>query len=254
MREAAPLVHNMTNYVVMNFTANALLAAGASPVMSHAADEVEDMVSVAKALVLNIGTLDDIWVYAMLLAGKKATELGLPIVLDPVGAGATPLRTNAARRILDEMKVAVVRANPSEILAVAGTINHTKGVDSADSVEMAAEAARRLAAETGAVVAMTGAEDLVTDGVRTVRVANGHPLMGCVTGTGCGATAMVGAFTGASPDAFSSAAAALAYYGAAGEQAAREAAGPGTFVPLFLDALHRLSPEDLEREARIRAE
>ena len=251
VRETRPLVHNVTNYVVMNFTANALLAAGASPVMAHAENEVEEMAGFAKALVLNIGTLDDSWIASMLKAGRKASELGVPIVLDPVGAGATRLRTEAARRILGETKVALVRGNASEILALGGGAAKTKGVDSTDSVDAAAERAVSLARELGVPVAITGPVDFVTDGRRVVRVSNGHPLMGCVTGTGCGATAVVAAFAGVDGDAVSAAATALAFYGLAGETAAAGAAGPGSFAVGFLDALYSLAPDQVRAGVRI---
>jgi hydroxyethylthiazole kinase len=253
VRTSKPLVHNITNYVVMNFTANLLLAAGASPVMAHAENEVEEMVSFAKALVLNIGTLDDVWIAAMLKAGRKATALGVPIILDPVGAGATRLRTEAARRILGETRVGLVRGNASEILALGGGTARTKGVDAADSVEAAAERAVILARELGVPVAITGAVDFITDGKRVLRVANGHPLMGCVTGTGCGATAIIGAFSGVDADPVSAAATALAYYGLAGEYAADGAPGPGTFMIRFQDALHALTLEELASGAKIHA-
>ena len=252
IRETKPLVHNITNYVVMNFTANILLAAGASPVMAHAPNEVEEMVSFAKALVLNIGTLDDAWSASMLKAGRKASALGVPIILDPVGAGATKLRTETAKRILGETKVTLVRGNASEILALGGAASKGKGVDSADSVEAAAERAVSLTRDLGVPVAISGAVDFITDGQRVVRVANGHPLMGCVTGTGCGATAIIGAFAGVDTDPVSAAATALAYYGLAGEHAADEAAGPGSFVVRFLDALHALSLEDVAVGCKIR--
>lgn len=252
IRETKPLVHNITNYVVMNFTANLLLAAGASPVMAHAENEVEEMVAYAKALVLNIGTLDDAWIAAMLKAGKKATALGVPIILDPVGAGATRLRTDTAKRILAETRVTLVRGNASEILALGGGTAKTKGVDSADSVEAAAERAVGLAQELGVPVAITGAVDFITDGRRVVRVANGNPLMGCVTGTGCGATAIIGAFAGVDADPVSAAATALATYGLAGEHAADGAAGPGSFMIQFIDALHAATEEELLVGCRIR--
>lgn len=252
IRETRPLVHNITNYVVMNFTANLLLAAGASPVMAHAENEVEEMVSFAKALVLNIGTLDDAWIASMLKAGQRATALGVPIILDPVGAGATKLRTEAAKRILAETQVALVRGNASEILALGGAAAKTHGVDSADSVDAAAERAVVLARELGVPVAITGAVDFITDGKRVVRVANGHPLMGCVTGTGCGATAIIGAFAGVDPDPVSAAATALAYYGLAGEYAADGAAGPGSFMIRFIDALHALTLEEVAHGCKIR--
>ena len=251
LRETRPLIHNITNFVVMNFTANILLAAGASPVMAHAENEVEEMVGFARALVLNIGTLTDDWVEAMVKAGKKATSLGVPIILDPVGAGATTLRTTAAKRILAETKVSVVRGNASEILALAGAQANTKGVDAADSVDQATEQAIRLATELKVPVAITGPQDLITDGSRVIRVDNGHPLMSCITGTGCGATAIIGAFCGVDPDPVSAAATALAYYGLAGERAAVDANGPGSFMICFLDALYNLTPEELARDARI---
>jgi hydroxyethylthiazole kinase len=251
LRETRPLVHNITNFVVMNFTANILLAAGASPVMAHAENEVEEMVGFARALVLNIGTLTDDWVDAMVKAGQKATSLGVPIILDPVGAGATALRTTAAKRILAETSVSLVRGNASEILALAGAQANTKGVDAADSVEQATEQAIRLAAELKVPVAITGPQDLITDGSRVIRVNNGHPLMSCITGTGCGATAIIGAFSGVDPDPVSAAATALSYYGLAGERAAVDASGPGSFMIRFLDALYNLTPEELERDARI---
>lgn len=251
IRDTRPLVHNLTNFVVMNFTANILLAAGASPVMAHAENEVEEMVGYAKALVLNIGTLEDAWIASMLKAGRQATRLGVPIVLDPVGAGATRLRTEAARRILGETKVALVRGNASEILALAGAAAHTKGVDAADTVESAALRAGQLARELGVPVAITGPTDYITDGTRTLRVANGHPMMARVTGTGCGASALLGAFLGVDADAVLAAATGLAVYGLAGEVAATGAAGPGTFVPLFLDALAALTSDDVRDRVRI---
>lgn len=251
LRETRPLVHNITNFVVMNFTANILLAAGASPVMAHAENEVEEMVSFARALVLNIGTLTDDWVDAMVKAGKKATSLGVPIILDPVGAGATALRTTAAKRILAETKVSLVRGNASEILALAGAQSNSKGVDAADSVDQATEQAIRLAEELKVPVAITGPQDLITDGTRVIRVNNGHSLMSRITGTGCGATAIIGAFSGVDPDPVSAAATALAYYGLAGERAAVAANGPGSFMIGFLDALYNLTPEELARDARI---
>ncbi len=252
VRASKPLVHNITNYVVMNFTANILLSAGASPVMAHAENEVEEMVSFAKALVLNIGTLDDVWIASMIKAGKKATELGVPIILDPVGAGATRLRTETAKRILAETRVSLVRGNASEILALGGAASKTRGVDSGDSMDAAAERAVGLAQELGVPVAITGAVDFITDGKRVVRVANGHPLMACVTGTGCGATALIGAFAGVDADPVSAATTALAYYGLAGEYAARGAAGPGSFTVRFLDVLHTLTLDEVMRGCRIR--
>jgi len=187
-----PLIHNITNYVVMNFTANALLSVGASPVMAHAAEEVEEMVAFAGALVLNIGTLSDGWIRSMIKAGKKASELHKPIVLDPVGSGATSLRTRTARDIIEQTEVTVIRGNASEVLSLKHQDAKTRGVDSVHAVEDAADTAVALATELGTTLAITGPVDLVTDGSRVVRILNGHPLMGQVTGTGCVATAVTG--------------------------------------------------------------
>lgn len=252
VRASSPLVHNITNFVVMNFTANVLLAAGASPVMAHAAGEVEEMAGLAQALVLNIGTLDDSWIKAMLLAGRRATALRTPIVLDPVGAGATALRTAAAKRLLAETRISVVRGNASEILALGNDSGGGKGVDATHAVDEAAGAAGRLAADLATTLAVTGPVDLVTDGRRTLRVANGHPLMPFVTGTGCAATAVIGAFLAVDPDPLTAATTALAFFGIAGEVAGEKAAGPGTMIPGLLDALYRLSPEEVAVRCRIR--
>jgi hydroxyethylthiazole kinase len=251
IRNRRPLVHNITNFVVMNYTANVLLATGASPVMAHAAGEVEEMVGLAQSLVLNIGTLADHWVEAMLLAGKRATERKIPIVLDPVGAGATALRTTTARRLLAETGVSVVRGNPSEILALGDREGGGRGVDALHGVDEAVEVAGRLAASLGTTLAVTGPVDLVTDGTRVLRVANGHPLMPYVTGTGCSATAIIGAFLAVDPDPLSAAATALAFFGIAGEMAGEKAAGPGSLMIGMLDALYRLSPEEVAGRCRI---
>jgi hydroxyethylthiazole kinase len=251
VREEKPLVHNITNYVVMNSTANALLAMGASPVMAHAPNEVEEMVAIAGALVLNIGTLDDAWVAAMVRAASRAAALGKPIVLDPVGAGATRLRTVSAKALIAEATPAVIRGNASEVLALGDDAFDTRGVDAVHSVADAAEAAAGLARELGTVLAITGPEDLVTDGKRTVRVANGHSLMGAVTGTGCTATALTGAFLAVDDDPLSAAATALGYYGLAGETAAVHAAAPGSYAVALIDALYTTRPETLLQGVRI---
>jgi hydroxyethylthiazole kinase len=253
LRERRPLVHNITNLVEMNFTANALLAMGASPVMAHAAGEVEEMTALAGALVLNIGTLSEEWVESMLRAGRAAAAAGTPAVLDPVGAGATRMRTAAALRIAAEVRPRVVRGNPSEVLALAGAAATTRGVDTTDPVERAAALAGRLAVDLGATVAVTGAVDLVTDGARTVRVRNGHPLMSRVTGTGCAATAAIGAFLAVDGDPVAAAAGALAFFGLAGEIAAERAAAPGSFMIALLDALYTITPEALRAGGRIEA-
>jgi hydroxyethylthiazole kinase len=250
IRENKPLVHNITNFVVMNYTANVLLAMGASPVMAHAENEVEEMVAFAGSLVLNIGTLTDPWVDAMVLAGKRATTLGKPIVLDPVGSGATGLRTAAAKRILAETGVSVVRGNASEVLSLGETKAYGKGVDATHAVDDAETVAKELAGTLGTVVATTGPVDLVTDGERVVRIVGGHSLMPVVTGTGCSATAVIGAFLTVDPDAWSAAATGLAFFGIAGEQAGDRSAGPGTFMINLLDALYSLTPEEVAGRCR----
>ena len=245
IRKKKPLIHNITNYVVMNYTANALLAMGASPVMAHASNEVEEIVSFAGALVLNIGTLADDWIASMIKAGKKASESGTPIILDPVGSGATSLRTSAAKRIIQETRVSVIRGNASEILSLRKEDSKTKGVDSIHSVEAAEGPAKILAGELKSVLAVTGPTDLVTDGKQVIRVLNGHPLMGYITGTGCTATATIGAFLSVDENPVSATATALAFFGLAGEVAAKNTSAPGSFMIAILDALYTITPEQL---------
>jgi hydroxyethylthiazole kinase len=235
----------------MNYTANALLAMGASPVMAHARDEVEEMVSLAGALVLNIGTLADDWIAAMIAAGKKASAQQIPIILDPVGSGATQLRTTSAKTILSETDIRVLRGNASEILSLRDLDSKTKGVDSIHSVDDAAQTARQLSDELHTTLAITGPVDLITNGRQMVRVSNGHPLMGYVTGTGCTATAVIGAFLAVDADPVSAAATALAYLGLAGEVAGQHADAPGTFMIKMLDALYTITPEELQSKSRI---
>jgi len=252
MREKRPLIHNITNFVVMNYTANALLACGASPVMAHAPEEVEEMVSFAGALVLNIGTLTPYWIDSMLKAGKRANELNIPIILDPVGSGATKLRTESANRLINNLKINVVRGNASEVLSLAHEGSRTKGVDAIHSVDEAADVAIVLATELDTTLAITGEVDLITDGERVCKVYNGHELMGCVTGTGCTATALIGAFLAVDEDSVEAATTALAYFGLAGEKGAAQTAAPGSFMIAMLDALFEIDEEALINGARVR--
>ena len=252
LRERKPLVHQITNYVVMNETANATLALGALPVMAHAREEVEEMVALAGALVLNIGTLSPHWVEAMLLAGKAANEHGIPVVLDPVGAGATRYRTETARRLLDEVKVAVLRANPGEVATLVGVEAEVRGVESIGAGSESADLARTAARNLGLVAAVTGPVDHVSDGERVLAVANGHELLAAVTGTGCMSSAITGCFLAVARDRpLEASAAALAAFGVAGEDAARDAKGPGSFHVGLYDALAGLEPETLDARARI---
>jgi hydroxyethylthiazole kinase len=254
IRAEAPLVHNITNYVVMNTTANALLSIGASPVMAHALEEVEEMVGIARALVLNIGTLSAHWIDAMVKAGRRAKEKGIPVILDPVGAGATRLRTQTAQRLLGETSPTVIRGNASEIRAVLYAESGTKGVDSTHSSEEAVDAARILSEHCHCVVSVSGATDLIVSDRSVIRVSNGHPLMPRVTGLGCTASALTGAFAAVNPSPFRAAAHAMAVMGIAGEIAAEQSRAPGSFQTNFLDALYLLQETDIQRRLKMEEE
>ena len=251
IRNEKPLVHQITNYVVMNETANATLALGALPVMAHAREEVEEMVGLAGALVINIGTLSPPWVGAMLDAGRAANAKGIPVVVDPVGVGATTYRTDTAKRLLDIVNVTVLRGNAGEIATLMGVEAEVRGVESigagGDPADLAREAARAL----GVVASVTGPVDHVSDGKKTFSVTNGHELLATVTGTGCMSTAITGCFLAANDDALEAAAEALAAFGVAGEDAAKDAKGPGTFHAALYDALYNLDPVTLDDRARI---
>jgi hydroxyethylthiazole kinase len=252
IRERRPLVHQITNFVVMNETANATLALGALPVMAHAREEVEEMAGLASALVVNIGTLAPHWVDAMLLAGTTAAQRGIPVVLDPVGVGATRYRTETARRILDEVDVTVLRGNAGEIATLVGVEAEVRGVESIAAAGDPAGLAREAARTLGVIASVTGAVDHVSDGETTLAVANGHELLASVTGTGCMSSAITGCFLAGKPDApLEAAAEALAAFGVAGEDAAREARGPGSFHVGLYDALAALNPATLGARARI---
>ncbi len=252
LREKRPLVHHITNYVTVNDCANVTLFIGAAPVMAEAKEEVADMVSLAGALVLNIGTLRREQVDSMLIAGRKANELGIPIVLDPVGAGATRYRTEVAARLLQQLRIAVIKGNAGEIGTLAGTGGVVRGVDSEGLNGDPVQVCRGLADRSGAAVVMSGAVDIATDGRRIVLVENGHEMMGRISGTGCMASSLVGAFAPTSEDRVATSVAALAAFGIAGERASRRATGPYEFKALLMDEVAALTPEGLEKEARIR--
>jgi len=252
LRERKPLVHQITNYVVMNETANATLALGALPVMAHAREEVEEMVGLAGALVLNIGTLSPHWVEAMIAAGKAANAAGIPVVLDPVGAGATRYRTDTTKRVLAEVDVTVLRGNQGEVATLVGVDAEVRGVESIAAGDDAAELARLAGRNLGLVASVTGAVDHVSNGERILAVANGHELLATVTGTGCMSSAITGCFLAAKrEEPVEAAAEALAAFGVAAEDAARDAEGPGTFHVNLYDALAALDPETLDGRARI---
>ena len=250
LRAQRPLVHHITNFVVMNDTANATLALGALPVMAHAKEEVAEMVQAASSLVLNPGTLEPDWVEAMLIAGRRANELGIPIVYDPVGAGATSYRTETGELFLKELRLAVLRGNSGEIGCLAGAGGQVKGVDSLQGVADPVAVARSFARHIGATIAITGARDVLSDGLAVSGVDNGHEMMTLVTGTGCMATAVVAAFRAVEADSLAAATAALVCYGIAGEEAARSARGPGSFRTALIDAIYALTPQKVEAEAR----
>lgn len=251
LADERPLIHHLTNYVTVNLVANVTLATGALPVMANAVEEVEEMAATASALVINIGTLDGDWVEAMTLAGREANRKNVPVVLDPVGAGATTFRTEMPEKLLSEVEFAAVCGNAGEISTLAGLAAEVRGVESigGDAERAVVEAARRL----GTTVAATGATDHVSDGERLLSVRNGHPLMGRIVGSGCASTAVVGCFAAAGGRAAETVAGALAYFGRAGELAAEGAGGPGTFEPRLLDALALLAedPDALEGSLRV---
>jgi hydroxyethylthiazole kinase len=251
LRQHRPLIHHITNFVVMNETANITLCAGASPVMAHAREEVAEMVAAAGALVLNIGTLTPEQVDSMLIAGRRANKLDIPVVLDPVGAGATKLRTDSARRLLSELKISIIRGNLAELATLAGFEAKITGVDSHETGTNPEAVARTLAQKNRCVTAVTGTVDVVSDGTRVARISNGHPMMGRVTGTGCMATSVTACFAAVEPDRFLATTAALATFGLAGEIAARNSQGPGTFHAQLYDTLANLAPEALAEGARI---
>ena len=252
IRERKPLVHQITNYVVMNETANATLALGALPVMAHAREEVEEMVGLAGALVLNIGTLSPHWVEAMVAAGKAANAGGLPVVLDPVGAGATRYRTDTAKRILADVSVTVLRGNQGEVATLVGVAAEVRGVESMGAGGDPAELARSAGRSLGLVASVTGVVDHLSDGERVLAVANGHELLASVTGTGCMSSALTGCFLAAKPgEPLEAAAEALVAFGVAAEDAARDAKGPGSFHVGLYDALAALDPETLDARAKI---
>lgn len=249
VRQRAPLVHNVTNFVVMNFNANMLLAAGASPIMAHAVEEVPDMVAIAQAIAVNIGTLDAQWVPAMLLALQSARALGRPAVLDPVGAGASAYRNRILAQLLEQGRPGIVRGNASEILSLTGLVGASRGVDSAAASRDALHSARALSEQHRCVVCVSGEDDYVLGPAGACAVlSNGHPWMTRVTGVGCSASALVAAFAAVQPDAWRACASAMGFLGVAGQLAARrvttQGGGVGSYAVALLDAVDQLSEAD----------
>ena len=251
VREKHPLVHHITNYVTVNDCANVTISIGAAPVMADAPEEVCEMVTFAGALVLNIGTLNKGQIESMILAGGMANDRGIPVILDPVGAGATRFRTDSAQRLLDELEITILKGNAGEVGILAGAEAKVRGVDSHGMTGDAVKIARAFAKEAGITVVISGATDIVTDGKHVLRVDNGHPMMGSISGTGCMAASVTGAFAAVSDDPVISSAAALAAFGIAGEKAASGARGPYSFKVALFDELAALKPEDLASGAKI---
>jgi hydroxyethylthiazole kinase len=256
VRERSPLVHSITNFVVMNLNANVLLAAGASPVMAHAHEEVQAMAGIAQSLVLNIGTLEPVWIESMRLALLTASQRGIPTVLDPVGAGATAYRNASIELLLNTASPTVIRGNGSEIMSVAGANVQTRGVDSGAAAIDALGSARALVRRIGGVVCVSGQTDHIVDGTRWALLNNGHPWMTKITGIGCSATALIGAFCAVQPDAWRATVSAMALMGVVGEVAAEKAVvrkqGVGSMQVLMLDELQLL--DQVTFDARLKLE
>jgi hydroxyethylthiazole kinase len=251
IREQKPLVHQITNLVAMNDAANVTLHLGALPVMAHARQEVAEMTELAGALVLNLGTLDLARVEAMVVAGQTANRAGIPVVLDPVGAGATRMRTDTALRLLDELAIAIVRGNAGEIGALTAAGGRVVGVESVEGLDDPAAVSRGMARERTLVVAITGERDLVSDGLRVLGVDNGHRWLTTISGTGDMATTAIAAFAAVEPNYLLAAVGGLACMGLAAERAAQDAHGPASFRVALLDRLYHLTPEQLAAGARI---
>jgi hydroxyethylthiazole kinase len=249
VRNKKPLIHHITNYVTTNDCANIVLAIGGSPVMADAIEEVEDMVSIASALVINIGTLNSLKVEAMLKAGKKANELGIPVILDPVGVGATPYRKESALKLLSEIKFSVIRGNLAEIKTLCGMNSLSKGVDSEEAIsEDAKIIAKDLAGKLDCIIVISGAIDYVSDGTKIISVRNGHRMLTDVTGTGCMSTSLIGAYCGVTKDYLTAAAAGIMTMGIAGEIAferLKDLQGSGSFKVNIIDAIYKFSYRDI---------
>ena len=258
VREKKPLIHHITNYVTVNDCANITLGIGASPVMADASKEAADIAAIAQAVVLNMGTLNERTIPSMLLAGKSANALQIPVVFDPVGAGASMLRNETALQILSDIQLTVLRGNISEARFLAGLSSGTKGVDASDqdlsSIEDSRVLAKSLAKKLGCVVAITGAVDIVSDGDRVVSIGNGVPMLSCLTGTGCMCSSLIGSLCGAAPDVpMDAAVCALLIMGIAGEIAHEKAGvhGNGSFRVALHDAISLMDAEILIGRAKI---
>ena len=250
IRDKSPLVHNITNYVVMNITANALLSLGASPVMAHAEEEVEEMAGIAQALVVNIGTLSSPWIRGMEKAMRRASELNKPVVFDPAGNGATGFRTETCRSLLEKTRPSIIRGNGSEVQALVSSGLKTKGVDSTLTADSAFEAAAAAGRLLGCTVCVSGSRDYIVKGKETAVIHNGSSIMTRVTGLGCTASALCGAFSAVNPSSFLAAAHAMAVMGIAGEIAGEKAASPAAFQAAFLDTLYTINEKEIRERLK----
>lgn len=261
VRENCPLIHNITNFVTVNDCANIVIACGAAPIMADDKEEVEEITTICSGLNINIGTLNSRTIDSMLIAGKKANALSHPVVLDPVGAGASKLRTDTAMKILSEVNLTVIRGNISEVKTLASGAGTTKGVDAdvadrvtEENLDEAVAFTKAFAKKTGAVIAITGAIDIVADENKAYCIYNGHPMMSSITGTGCQLSAMTAAFVTANPEhPLEATVAAVAAMGLAGEIAHNrlsEADGNSSYRNYIIDAIYRMTPEQLERGAK----
>lgn len=255
LRSKKPLVHHITNYVTVNDCANICLAIGGSPIMADAIEEVADIVAISSSLVINMGTLNERTVKSMLAAGIKANECGVPVIFDPVGAGASPFRNKTALTLLDKINFSIIRGNLSEIRFLADNHIGTNGVDvsAADLNEDATDIVKRCATKLGCVVISTGKTDVISDGNRTILIQNGHEMLSNVTGTGCMCTTLVGAFCGDNSDMLTAAASGILCMGIAGELAfvRSEEQGVGSFRTSIIDEISKLNEQTLKRKALI---
>jgi hydroxyethylthiazole kinase len=254
VRQRQPVVHAISNWVTANDVASALHAVGARPIMAFTPEEVKEIASGADALVLNLGTPSPSGIESMLRAGHQAVTLGRPVIFDPVGVGASPFRMNASKRIVAELRLRVIKGNRAEIGFLAGKGGKLAGIDAVTGPEDLLRAAEHLSKTSGAVVAVSGAQDLIVFAEQKVIVENGHPMMARVTGLGCILTGLIGAFAAVENDSLAAAVGAIAFFGLAGEQAALQAKGPGTFKTTLLDILFTLTPEEMRQGIKLREE
>lgn len=251
IKKQKPLVHQITNFVVMNDTANITMHIGALPVMAQAKEEMNEMTAIAGALVLNIGTLQEDWVESMKLAGERANELNIPIIMDPVGAGATSYRTKTSHELLQSLRISVLRGNSGEIGVLGGGGGEVKGVESMGGIKNPESVAAALSQKYGCTVAISGKRDIIADTANIYYVDNGHELLTTLTGTGCMATSVIGAFCAVEKDYTLAAVCGMGVYGLAAELAAKKAKGPGSFKVAFFDAVYNLTPEQIIKGVRI---